>query len=57
LQEPFASERIPEVLVRDTRIKTLRISPAVGITQPNETILSHLDGMTRALANACAETR
>jgi zinc/manganese transport system substrate-binding protein len=53
LKEPFASDRIPQVLARDTGIPVITVPPAVGAMLPSTDVWSHFGFIVRELAAHC----
>ncbi|RPH93540.1 zinc ABC transporter substrate-binding protein [candidate division KSB1 bacterium] len=53
-KEPFASDRIPAVLTRDTGIRIMTAPSTVGGIKDTEDIWSLFDYLTRELARNCA---
>jgi ABC-type Zn uptake system ZnuABC Zn-binding protein ZnuA len=57
LKEPFASERIPQVLARDTGIQVMTAPPSVGAIPESRDLWSHFDYLVRELAARCGSSR
>lgn len=57
LKEPFASDRIPHVLARDTGIPIITVPPSVGAMPQSTDVWSHFDFLVGELAAHCRGAR